>query len=236
MRILTYNIHGCVGTDRVHSLERVGEVIAELGPDVVALQEVDRGRARSKNLDQAELLAERLGMEFHFHPALTIGSEEYGNAILSRHPLRLHRVQLLPTVKSGFFLETRSALWVEIDVNGIPWQVINTHFGLGRGERLLQMTALLGWVGEVIERAPLVVCGDFNSHAGGRVHRLLSGVLRDVQKIGRRNTFPSRLPMLCLDHIFVGKNVRIIDVDVARSLRLQAASDHLPLLAELEMV
>jgi endonuclease/exonuclease/phosphatase family metal-dependent hydrolase len=97
------------------------------------------------------------------------------------------------------------------------------------------MTALLGWVDEIAENAPLIVCGDFNSQAGGRVHRLLSAALRDVQKIGRRNTFPSRFPMLCVDHIFVGKHIRIIDVDVARSLRSEAASDHLPLLAELEV-
>ncbi|MES2570120.1 MAG: endonuclease/exonuclease/phosphatase family protein [Verrucomicrobiota bacterium] len=238
MRILTYNIHSGIGTDRRRSLARIAQIIAEQNPDVVALQEVDCARARSEHVNQAGLLAADLIMEFHFHAALRVEVEEYGDAILSKHPMRLIRAGHLPTVKSGFFLEPRGALWTEIDVHGTPWQVINTHFGLGRAERLLQAAALLDsdWAGSALKRSPLVVCGDFNSQAGGRVHRLLSGTLRDVQRDGRRNTFPSRFPMLCLDHIFIGTGIRIADVNVVRTPLARVASDHLPLLAELELM
>ena len=237
MRILTYNVHSCVGTDGVRSTERIVETIAAADPDVVALQELDHGRARSQNVHQARLLAEQLTMHFHFHPALRVAEEEYGDAILSKYPLRLIRAGAVPTVESGFVLETRGALWVEIEADGVRWQVFNTHFGLGRAERLAQVNALLGpqWIGAATKTPPIIVCGDFNSQAGGRVHRLLSEALLDTQRDARKNTFPSQFPLLCLDHVFVGEGVRVKKVQVMRTLLSRVASDHLPLLVELTL-
>lgn len=72
LRIMTYNIHGAVGMDGRFSMERIARVIARHRPDIVALQEVDVGRPRSDRLDQAALLADRLGMTFCFCPALQL--------------------------------------------------------------------------------------------------------------------------------------------------------------------
>ena len=74
-RILTYNVHRCVGVDGRLSPERVAEVIAAADPDIVALQEVDVRRARTGGIDQAEVLARELGMQMHFHPALRVLEE-----------------------------------------------------------------------------------------------------------------------------------------------------------------
>jgi endonuclease/exonuclease/phosphatase family metal-dependent hydrolase len=176
-------------------------------------------------------------MHFHFHPALRVAEEEYGDAILSRYPMRLIRAGPLPTVDAGFFLESRGALWVQIETLQCPWQILNTHFGLGRWERFLQARALLGedWTTCASMRPPVVLCGDFNSQTGGRVHRLLAAALRDVQRGSPKNTFPSRFPMLCLDHIFLSEKVRVIGVEVVRTPLTAIASDHLPLLAELAL-
>ncbi|HEV7286378.1 MAG TPA: endonuclease/exonuclease/phosphatase family protein, partial [Kaistia sp.] len=82
-RILSYNVHACVGTDKKLSPERIARVIQSRDPDIVALQEIDVGRARSGRIDQAQVLAELLGMEAHFHPSTRIGPDEhYGDAIL----------------------------------------------------------------------------------------------------------------------------------------------------------
>lgn len=179
MRIVTYNVHSCVGTDARLDPARIAEVIAATGADVACLQELDAGRARSRHVHQAGVIAEALAMQFHFHPAIRAASEEYGDAILSRHPLRVVRSGELP---HPFGLEKRGALWVEIDTGSARWQVLNTHFGLGRIERRAQAGALSAWVAEALTDPPVVLCGDLNSRPGSAVHRLLASGLREVQR------------------------------------------------------
>ena len=72
-RIVTYNVHRCVGTDRRLNVARVAEVLAALNPDIVALQELDVGRRRTGYADQAHEIAARLKMASHFHPAAQAG-------------------------------------------------------------------------------------------------------------------------------------------------------------------
>ena len=85
-RLLTYNVHRCVGVDRQLDVARIAGVIADLEPDIVCLQELDVGRARTGGVDQAHAIAERLDMSFHFHPAMRVEEELYGDAILTRLP------------------------------------------------------------------------------------------------------------------------------------------------------
>src|ERR1044071_2817339 len=89
LRVATYNVHGCVGMDGQRSERRIAEVIANMSADIVGLQELDLGRARSAHADQAALIAEKLGWKYHFHPAMRSGDEQYGNAIVSRFPITL---------------------------------------------------------------------------------------------------------------------------------------------------
>src|SRR6202453_702430 len=96
LRILTYNVHRCVGTDRRLDVGRVAEVIAAQSPDIVALQEVDVRRARTGGVDQAHRLAQRLGMAFHFNAALRVEEEQFGDAILTALPERLGKAGSLP--------------------------------------------------------------------------------------------------------------------------------------------
>jgi endonuclease/exonuclease/phosphatase family metal-dependent hydrolase len=83
-RIMTYNVHRCIGTDGKLSPQRNAEVIAACDPDVVALQELDVGRLRTGNIDQAAFMAKALGMQPHFHPALRELGEQCGDAILTK--------------------------------------------------------------------------------------------------------------------------------------------------------
>jgi endonuclease/exonuclease/phosphatase family metal-dependent hydrolase len=83
-RLLTYNVHRCVGVDRRLDVGRIAAVIAEHEPDVVCLQELDVGRARTGMVDQAGAIAERLAMSFHFHAAMKVETEQYGDAIRAR--------------------------------------------------------------------------------------------------------------------------------------------------------
>ncbi|WP_411034208.1 endonuclease/exonuclease/phosphatase family protein [Shinella sp. BYT-45] len=236
LRIMTYNVHSCFGTDRKLDPGRIAEVIAECEADIVALQEVDVARARSGGIDQAQAIATHLRMVSHFHPALHLEEERYGDALLTALPTRLVKADSLPS--RG---EPRGALWVEVPVDGVNLQIFVTHLGLLGAERVRQTEALIGpgWLGaEMAENARVVFAGDLNAVTRSACYRLLVRRLRDaqVEAGGRiRATFPSRLPMLRIDHIFVGEGIRVHGTFVHDSPLARRASDHLPLCADLEI-
>src|SRR5258708_34481671 len=96
-RIVTYNVHRCVGNDRRLNVPRIVEVLAALEPDIVALQELDVGRARTGGVDQAHEIARRLDMACHFHAALKVEEELYGDALLTTYPERRLQAGPLPS-------------------------------------------------------------------------------------------------------------------------------------------
>jgi len=127
LRIISYNVHGCKGMDNRISTDRIARVIARYNPDVVALQELDAGRSRSLGVDQAQRIAGKLEMQFHFHPSFHYKEERYGNAILSRYPMSLIKKDVLPKLWNKSFLEFRGAIWVRVEHQGRNINIINTH-------------------------------------------------------------------------------------------------------------
>lgn len=238
IRLLTYNVHRCQGIDRHISPYRIAEVIFHTGADVVALQELDVNRARSGRVNQAELIAALLEMEFHFHPAWRMAEERFGDAVLSRLPLRLVQAAKLPGHPRGW-RERRGALWVEVQAGAQRIQVINTHLGLVRHERQTQINALLGphWLGHSQCRGPVILCGDFNALPGSAVYERCVEWLRDVRTAlpprRPRRTYPTRLPVASIDHVFVSAEFHVRHVEVVRTPLARVASDHYPLLADL---
>ena len=240
-RILTYNVQRCIGGDRVLDVGRVCDVIAALTPDIVALQELDVGHARTGGVDQAQEIALRLGMAFRFHPARRRVDEHFGDAILTAHPERLIRAGALPGHPRFTRLETRGAIWVEAQITGRPLQVITTHLGLVPGEQMIQASALLGsgWLGDLRCTAPVVLLGDFNVLPHSRVYRALTRDLIAARTLShdvrRSPTFPALLPVLSIDHIFVSPGIRVTDVFAPRDALSRLASDHLPLVMDFEL-
>lgn len=235
LRVLTYNVHSCRGRDRRHDPGRIADVIASTDPQVIALQELDVGRLRTGGVDQAHMIAEHLRMDAHFHPALHVEEEKYGDAIITALPSRVVRAAALPSVG-----EPRGAIWVEVDYQGAKVQIINTHFGLWRRERMLQARVLAGedWLGSAECRAsPSLLAGDFNAGPRSRAYAFLEeGLSRRGLTIPARPTFPARFPMLRLDHIFANPKARIISYEVVDTPLARQASDHLPLLATVELL
>lgn len=234
-------MHRCLGTDGRLSPARIAEVIASCEPDIVALQELDVGRLRTGGVDQAYAIAQELGMAFHFHPALRVMEELYGDAILTARPSRLVRTGPLPGLAGVRHLEPRGALWAAIDVGGVDLQVINTHLGLVARERLAQVDTLLGpeWLGHPDCRDPMILLGDFNVVPRSRTYRRLARRLTDAQCAPRarrpRGTYPVRLPLLRIDHVFVGSAIEVLNVEVPRTPLTRVASDHLPLVVDLRI-
>ena len=238
LRVATYNVHACNGMDRRRSEARIAEVIAELSADIIGLQELDLSRPRSGGVDQAGIIAEQLGWHHYFHPAMRTGDEHYGNAILSRFPLTLRQACALPGEGTFYCRESRVAISMDVETPLGAVHIINTHFGLGRSERLLQAQLLNDeWLRESSSHdAPLILLGDFNSLPGSRTHRTLAQHLRDVRKLVEPvrsfRTFPTSFPAFAVDHIFVNTALQPIGLDVHRSPVARIASDHYPLAAE----
>lgn len=236
LRLLTYNVHSCRGTDGKVDPLRIAEVIAGCEADIVALQELDVGRMRTGGADQAQIIASHLNAVSHFHPAFHLEDEQYGDAIITALPSRLVKAGPLPSIG-----EPRGAIWVSVDLGDVELQVINTHFGLRRRERANQAATLLGpgWLdSSSCRNAPCVLMGDFNAVPSSIVYRTLARGMRDVQVRGgsrARATFPSRFPLLRLDHIFIGDGLAPLEAEVVSDLRTRTASDHLPLVATLEI-
>lgn len=231
LRVVTYNTHGCVGTDRARSIERIAEVLRACDADVIGLQEVDVGRARSEGIDQAQAIAVRLGMSHVFGAALDDGVGCYGNAVLSRLPLQHVRTVKLPTWRA--VSEPRCYVHARVALADGPLDVLVTHFGLDPIERMGQARLVI----EEISRssAATVLLGDLNCGRGSIAYMRLSSRLRDAQHaVSSRTvcaTYPSWRPILRLDHVFVGPGLEVLAAEVARGSLVRTASDHLPVVA-----
>lgn len=234
LKIMTYNVHGCAGMDGRISPRRIARIIATEEPDIVALQELDDCRSRSRCENQAAIIAELIGYHVVYCPTVTNGSERYGHAVLSRWPLETVQVAELPYSPRGFWPERRAALWTRLSVESVPIHIVTTHLGLNANERLQQLAALLGpdWLGPVLEAEPVVLCGDFNFLPRSAAYRLATSKLTDVVTTRGVNTFSSVQPVMRLDHIFVSKHFAAEKAHVVRNALTRTSSDHLPLVVE----
>ncbi|MCK9537930.1 endonuclease/exonuclease/phosphatase family protein [Dokdonella sp.] len=220
LRVATWNIHRGVGLDGRFAPERVARVIEELDADVIALQEVG---SRRTEVDMQRHLADALGHGVHFVATCTDRHGEFGNALLSRLPLASSACQLLGVPGR----EPRNAIDAVLDADGRQLRVVATHLGLLRSERDGQVRRLADLLAG--NTLPLLVMGDFNAWRG----RMLRGLGGGAPAAPR--TFPSPFPVAALDRILVSPPAVCRRLLVHRSRLSRVASDHLPLVGELEI-
>jgi len=214
LRIASYNVHGCVGTDGRKDAARIAEVIRELECDTVGLQEVDY---------RLDYIGKKLGMQAI--PGLTLARHDgpFGNALLTRR-------KVLDVRRLGFTYsrrEPRNALDVDLDVSGTRLRVIVTHLGLFAPERRWQVRKLIELVRETEER--LIVLGDINEWFP--FSRPLRWFNRLLGRSVVERSFPSRWPLLALDRVWVRPRPALLALKAHRSLMAERASDHLPVKA-----
>ncbi len=233
LRVLTYNIHGGRGADRRLDLARIAGVIAESDADIVALQEVDARRPRSGGVDQAAWLADQLGMHAQFGPTIERGDEAYGIATLTRLPIFESRQVCLPWRESNPRSEPRCALLTRIawPVRERALDMVNTHLSVRFGERADQVATLIDDLMNDEIDAPIIVAGDFNCTPWSRPYRTLRGRL---QCAASPRSWPAALPVVPLDHILFCGALRVVRSGVVHARGARLASDHAPVLAELE--
>ena len=160
LKVATYNIHRCIGTDGREDVGRVAAVLQEIDAQVVGLQEAEARPSRTSR-NQAQELARRLNFELIEGPLLIEGHGHYGNALLSRLPVRLLRRSRFGRIG----LQARGFLHVEVaDPDGPVWHVIATHLDLGPRARSAQLRVLARELGLVPH--PALIMGDLNEWRG----------------------------------------------------------------------
>jgi endonuclease/exonuclease/phosphatase family metal-dependent hydrolase len=180
-------------------------------------------------------------MACHFHAALQVAEERYGDAILTCFPERVVKKGPLPGHPRIAQLEPRGALWVEVEIDGRAVQIINTHLGLVPREQQVQAHHLAGsaWLDHKDCRWPAILLGDFNATATSVVYRTLTSRLQPARRLARKrnptSTFPSPLPVLRIDHLFVSPDIKVLDVFAPFDPLTRVASDHLPLVMDFEL-
>jgi endonuclease/exonuclease/phosphatase family metal-dependent hydrolase len=232
LRVATYNIHRCRGLDGRTSPARIAEVLAAVEPDIVALQEVVGAGPQSSG--HAEELGALLGMGWVLAPTRHLRGRLFGNAVLSRFPIR-HHVQYDLTWKT---CEPRCCQRVDIAVGDDTLHLYNVHLGTAFLERRHQAERLGAIVHDRRVGVPKIVLGDFNEWTKGLVSQVLSARLQGVdlrRHLRRKRTYPGVFPVLHLDHIYYEGAVDVTSVELPRTRRSLIASDHLPLVAELQV-
>ena len=225
IRLVSYNVHGCVGWDGRADPGRVAAVLGEVGGDVIALQEVPAlekgGELFLNRVSALTGLKAIAGAELLGHCA------HYGNALLTRYPLKRMTTLDLAVHRR----EPRGAINVELDCGPARIHVIATHLGLSPAERRAQIQRILPVVMQ--QTCPVALMGDINEwFTWGRPLRWLHA------HFGRppaARTFPSMCPVFRLDRVWVSRPSILASVQPHSTPLARKASDHLPVTACAEL-
>lgn len=229
MKVASYNIHKCRGTDRLVRPDRIIGVLGEIGADLVALQEVDRRFGQRIGLLDPVTLQKETGLHLLVQSDHVDGHGWHGNALLVRgEPVFYRRFRLtLPG------LEPRGAVVAELDLGEGKFRVIAAHLGLLRRSRVDQANALLNAFLELVPM-PTILLGDFNEWRRSRKSSLnvLEPYFGGSQPLP---SFPAQRPMLSLDRILGWPQGLISELAVHDTPLSRKASDHLPLKGRVDL-
>jgi endonuclease/exonuclease/phosphatase family metal-dependent hydrolase len=212
--------------------QRTIDVLADLGADIIALQEVVG--AGPNDSGHAEEIGAALGMGWVMASVRHLRNHQFGNVVLSHFPIRQHVQYDL----SWRTCEPRCCQRADIVIDDRTLHLFNVHLGTAFRERKDQAERLAGIVHDNRTHPPKVLLGDFNEWSGGLATAALTRRLEVIDLSvhrRRRRTYPGLLPLLHLDHIYYEGRVDIAGVEIPRTRKSLIASDHLPFLAELKV-
>lgn len=231
LRVLSYNLHHGEGVDGRLDLERIAALIRAEDPDLVALQEVDRGTTRTKGVDQAAVLGKLSGMAAVFGPNLELQGGSYGNAVLSRWPLGKFENQVLPNHDGG---EPRGVLAVPLRPPGWPEPLLflATHLDHRKDDRS-RLASAAAIRALLPDDGLAVLAGDLNAAPDSAVLAAFREAWTGDAK--EHPTTPVGDPKRQIDFVLFRPAGRW-KVASMRALDEAVASDHRPILAVLELV
>ncbi len=203
IRILSFNIHHAQGVDGRLDVDRIARVIRESGADVVALQEVDKNVPRSGSVDQPQQLANLLDMQVAFGRTIELEGGQYGNAVLSRFPIKSTQSHLLPNIGGG---EQRGVMQLELELpSSQRFILLATHFD--HRSDPTQRLASAEYINQLVESIPdraVVLAGDLNAVPESSVlERLNSHWIRSSRE--RYPTVPVDIPTRQIDYVLINR-------------------------------
>jgi len=225
LRLASYNVHRAVGRDRRSEPQRILDVLRELDADVIALQEVE---AHDSGGDMLAWFAQQTGYHAIAGTTLKRHDGHYGNGMLTRCPVK----EMSLCDLSWRRREPRGAIAADVDCEGHTIRVVATHLGLRPAERREQVERLLrlfSWK----EGDRAVLMGDLNEwFLWGRPLRHLHRYFDATPAVA---TFPARFPLLALDRLWTHPGSLLGGLKAHDSALARVASDHLPLVATLNL-
>ena len=237
---MTYNIHVGVGMDKKLDLQRIAGVINQEHPDLVGLQEVDRGVKRTEGIDEIAELSRMTRMEYAFAHNLDYQGGQYGVAVLSRYPILKtdHRMYL-----NKREAERRGLIRIEVKVSGRTLNFATTHLDYQYEDgRVFEAGQMIDYLKD--EKEALVLVGDFNEEPGGDAYKLITTHFRDAwvpnkdmsavkKAIPDGLSYPADKPVKRIDYIFLSSKTtaKVKKAWIVNTL----ASDHVPVVADLEI-
>ena len=229
LRFASYNMRKAIGTDRRRRPERTLAVLAEIDADIIALQECDRRFGTRAGVIPLHLLDEHSDLK-----AVPVGMRAgsmgwHGNAILVRKSATIADCEPIHLPA----LEPRGAVMADLRLNGAMVRVVGMHLDLSGLWRRRQAATILSHVAASTRALPTVLMGDLNEWSRA------AGCLRDFARhyvpADTGPSFHARRPVARLDRILASPDWRIADCGVHDSPAARAASDHLPIWADLTL-
>jgi endonuclease/exonuclease/phosphatase family metal-dependent hydrolase len=231
--VLTYNIYHGEDANGNSNLDAVAGIINSLGPDLVALQEVDNKTTRAKGLDLTSELSKRTGMQGIFGKAMDYAGGGYGEAVLTRHLIVYTKNNPLPHTPNA---EPRVALEIQIELPNKERVVfVGTHLDHLRDQKnRMNQSKRIKELYEDYD-LPMILAGDLNAAPGSDPISLLSKEWSYAAQDDPQPTMPSVRPRRKIDYIMYKPKDRWKVIEV-RVIDEKVASDHCPVFAILELL
>jgi endonuclease/exonuclease/phosphatase family metal-dependent hydrolase len=204
--------------------DRSLSVIADLGAQVVVLQEADKRLPPRPAALPHEMIEDDGWSILPFgQPGGSLGW--HGNAMLVRPGVGLLRTSHLELPG----LEPRGAIRADLDTTIGPLRVIGVHLGLIRRFRLLQVAAIARALAD-LPPMPTLIAGDFNEWGSDRP---MDTLLQGQSFVPARPSFPAPRPVAPLDRFAISPELRAEATGVHVAQPARVASDHLPVWMDL---
>ena len=236
LKVMTFNIqHALDYLKQIIDFDLFINAIKKYSADVCGLNEVRGDGPLEDYTDQTNAIANGLGFKSYFGEAIKVqGTSPYGNAIVSRYPLKSAETFAIPDpiIKKGKYgFESRCIIKAVVDVEGKEICFLVCHMGLNKSEQKSAVKTICALLEEI--NIPVILMGDFNTTPESEVLKPIRKVMNDTDEfnsIKNMGTYPSDKPDKKIDYIFY-RDLKCLKTETIEEI----FSDHLPIIADFDI-